>query len=88
MGRPAGRFVLRGKSQALEVLEPLTPDRAASPFVKRYLEAYRMLENGQPDAIAAFESLAESTPGDALTEFYLGRLRAGQAGTTITLREK
>lgn len=87
-GRPAGRFVLQGKSQALEVLEPLTPDSAASSRTEAYLEAYRMLEHGHPGAKAAFESLAGSSPGDPLAAFHLDRLRSGQSGTTIVMAEK
>jgi hypothetical protein len=53
-GRPAGRFVLQGKSEALAVLEPLTPSSAVTSDIEAYLEAYRMLENGQPGAKTAF----------------------------------
>jgi class 3 adenylate cyclase len=87
-GRPAGTFILQGKSQRLEVLEPLSPDEAAAPAVQAYVAAYRMLENGQPDARRAFESLAESPKRDPLVEFHLTRIRSGESGVTIVMTEK
>ena len=87
-GRPAGRFVLKGKSESLEVLEALSPERAESPEVKRYLDAYRMLENGESGSQEAFESVASSDPGDPLAAFYVKRIRSGQSSTTIVMAEK
>ena len=87
-GRPAGIFILQGKSEGLEVLEPLPPAEADSPAVRAYLEAYRMLEDGQAGARAAFESLAESPPRDPLAEFHLNRIRSGESGITVVMTEK
>ncbi len=87
-GRPAGTFILQGKSQRLDVLEPLSPDEAASPAVQAYVTAYRMLDNGQPGARQAFESLAESPNRDPLVEFHLARIRSGESGVTIVMTEK
>ena len=87
-GRPVGRFILQGKSQGLEVLEPLSPDEADSPAVKAYVEAYRMLETGQPGAGQAFESLSELPHPDSLADFYLKRIRSGKSGVTIVMTEK
>jgi adenylate cyclase len=88
VGRPAGIFLLKGKSEGLEVLEPLAPDEADSPAVKAYLEAYRMLENNQAGAKAAFESLTESPHRDPLAEFHLNRIRSGESGITVVMTEK
>ncbi len=87
-GRPAGTFILRGKSEKLEVLEPLSPDEADSPAVKAYRNAYRMLENGQSGAEAAFEPLAALPCRDPLADFHLKRIRSGESGTTIVMSEK
>ena len=87
-GRPAGTFILQGKSAGLEVLEPLSADEAASSEVRAYVTAFRMLENGQPDARQAFESLTDSPHPDPLAEFHLGRIRSGESGVTIVMTEK
>jgi class 3 adenylate cyclase len=87
-GRPAGTFILQGKSDGLTVLEPLSPDRAASPAVEAYLAAYRMLDSGDPGAAAAFESIASGPDGDPLARFHLARLRSGESGTTVVMSEK
>ena len=87
-GRPAGTFILQGKSEGLEVLEPLSPDEADAPAVKAYLAAYRMLENGQSGAGRAFESLAESVYRDPLADFHLNRIRSGESGTTVVMTKK
>ena len=88
VGRPAGTFILQGKSEGLEVLEPLPPDEADSPAIRAYLEAYRMLENRQSGAGAAFESLAALPYLDPLANFHLNRIRSGESGTTIVMKEK
>ena len=87
-GRPAGTFILQGKSDGLTVLEPLSPGKAASPAVQAYVEAYRKLETGYPGAAAAFEALAAEPDGDPLARFHLARMRSGESGTTITMSEK
>jgi class 3 adenylate cyclase len=87
-GRPAGTFILQGKSRGLEVLEPLTAQRAGSAGVKAYVAAYRMLENGQPGARQAFESLVDSIDPDPLADFYLHRIQSGASGVEIVMTEK
>ena len=87
-GRPAGTFILQGKSEGLTVFEPLPPGEVDSPAVKAYLEAYRMLENGQSGAGTAFESLTESPCRDPLADFHLKRIRSGESGITIVMSEK
>ena len=87
-GRPAGTFILQGKSEGLEVLEPLSREEADSAAVKSYLEAYRMLEKGQSGAEAAFKSLADSPYRDPLAKFHLNRIRSGESGTTVVMAEK
>ena len=85
-GRPAGTFVLKGKSDGLAVLEPLPSERREAPETAAYLEAYEMLQAGASGAEAAFAPLADA--GDPLARFHLERIRAGETGTTITMTEK
>ena len=87
-GRPAGRFILQGKSEELEVFEPLSPNKLNSPAVNDYLEAYRNLEIKPSDTGSALELLAGISYNDALARFHLGRLRSGELGVTIAMGEK
>lgn len=80
--RPAGRLVLKGKTQPLLVYQPLAqpdPDYAA---------AYRLLEEEREEARQAFEQLAAQRPADPLVRLHLNRLRAGEKGDLIVMREK
>jgi adenylate cyclase len=89
VARPVGRLVLKGKSQALKVFEPIVPPegRAAQRDIA-YEEAYALLETGDSRALAAFEALRVARPDDPLVNLHLGRLNAGDAGDRIVLAEK
>jgi len=87
-GRPVGRFVLKGKSRAVKVFEPLEAEQMQTPCVGDYIEAYRLMEAESPAAIAAFERLAARCPDDSLVEFHRQRLGAGERGSRIEMRRK
>src|SRR5262249_31522751 len=53
-GRPIGDLVLRGKTEALQAFEPLTPEQAHDPATASYLDAFAKLKARDPGAIAAF----------------------------------
>lgn len=80
--RPVGRLVLKGKTQALMVFEPVSEDDPA------YRAAFELLRAEQPGARQAFENLAAQRPSDPLVNFHRERLRAGQNGDLIVLKEK
>jgi adenylate cyclase len=84
-GRPAGRLVLKGKSEPIEAFEPLTAEQDAAPRTAAYREAYALLDAGDPRAQAAFAALGET---DGLASFHLERLRRGEAGTLVVMEEK
>jgi adenylate cyclase len=83
-GRPVGALMLRGKTDAIEVFEPL-PDHDMSAL-EAYSGAYQCLAAGKPEAVAAFEALAKMTPDDPVVDLHLSRLKAGETGTTFDLR--
>ena len=87
--RPVGRLVLKGKTQALKVYEPI--DATASAAGERdvaYEVAYDLLRQESPRAPDEFEALARARPGDPLVTLHLERLRSGARGETIVLDEK
>jgi len=83
-GRPVGALMLRGKTDAVEVFEPLPADDRSA--LEAYSGAYQRLAAGEPGAVEAFEALAEVAPDDPVVVLHLGRLKAGETGTTLDLR--
>jgi adenylate cyclase len=88
--RPVGRLVLKGKSEALMVYEPLVAAAGTSPPPEdaEYQAAFALLRAKDPEALAAFEKLGAARREDPLVRLHLGRLRAGELGDLIVLEEK
>lgn len=88
--RPVGRLVLKGKTEALQVFEPLpdTPPAGYAPHAL-YQAAYEALRDGD-GAVARerFEALREDYPGDPLVRLHSERLDAGELGDRIVLTTK
>jgi adenylate cyclase len=83
-GRPVGALMLRGKTDPVEVFEPLPIDDGSA--LDAYGGAYQSMVAGDSNAVAAFEALAEEVPGDPVVKLHLGRLKAGETGATLDLR--
>lgn len=88
--RPVGRLVLKGKTEALQVFEPLgeEPPAGYAPEAA-YREAYEAL--AAADAALArerFEALRVNHPEDPLVRLHAQRLQAGEAGDLIVLSSK
>ncbi|HET7085989.1 MAG TPA: adenylate/guanylate cyclase domain-containing protein [Rhizomicrobium sp.] len=86
--RPTACVVLKGKTSAIEVWEPLQDGHLQNGLLARYGEAYAMLKMGAPDAGKLFESLAHDLPEDPCITFHLNRLRQGVVGDTVVMTEK
>jgi adenylate cyclase len=82
VARPIGRLRLVGRSSYLMTHEPVAvPDTD-------YQQAFELMRAESAQALAAFEVLAGTRPGDPLVQLHLGRLRAGKTGDAIDLLEK
>ena len=86
--RPVGTLVLKGKSTGVEAFEPLAEAAEAAPETRAYLEAFRLMEAGDPEAPAAFRRLSGTYPHDPLAAFHARRLGAGEKGSTVVMEEK
>ncbi len=86
--RPTASVVLKGKSNAVEVWEPLQDGDGDESFFARYCEAYEMLKGGAGDAKPLFEALSREVPDDPCVAFHLGRLRQGASGIAVVMTEK
>jgi hypothetical protein len=86
--RPLGLVVVKGKTTALGVYEPLTEERDRTEYMARYREAYQHLEGNADDADELFEALAVENPYDGAVQAHLDRLRAGTRSVEIAMTEK
>jgi class 3 adenylate cyclase len=84
-GRPIGDLVLRGRSEALRVYEPLSLDQFNNPATAKYQTAFGLLEAGDATALPAFAALVGAHADDPLVNFHLRRLLNGAKGVTIRL---
>ncbi len=63
--RPIASVVLKGKTAAMNVFEPLHDDDFPPPYLARYQTAYEAVRDGRPEARALFEALVSSSPAIA-----------------------
>jgi class 3 adenylate cyclase/CHASE2 domain-containing sensor protein len=85
--RPIASVVLKGKTTAVKVWEPVSDDMTDA-YLKRYGDAFDKLEKGAPDAKAAFEALAREAPDDPCVQLHLERIAGGEPGVEIRMTEK
>jgi adenylate cyclase len=83
--RPIGRLLLKGKQQPIMVFEPL--DMTTTPDAD-YRQAFECMRSQTPDALAAFERLAQERPLDRLVAMHLARLRRGEVGDLLVMEGK
>jgi len=86
--RRMGEFVLKGKSAALEILQPLTKEEWEDSYMQRYRNAYDRLAGGDEQAPALFRALHEERPKDGCVAFHLARIEAGARGVIIKMEGK
>ncbi len=97
--RAVGRLVVKGKTHALMVYEPVVTT-AGAPMARdaNYEAAFELLQHGSPEALPAFEQLARARTvngltvneltQDTLVAMHLERLRNGAQDDQIKLDEK
>jgi len=87
-GRLIGHLILKGKTQATEVYEPICNEAEQSELFAKYASAFDLLEREEAGAKAAFSALAKEFPDDGVTQFHLSRLNSSQTGAIIELQSK
>jgi adenylate cyclase len=86
--RPIGSVILKGKTEALDVWEPLHEGQYSAEYLARYEAAFAAAGDESPSACTLFTKLADEVPDDPLVRFYLERLRGGETGNHIKMTEK
>ncbi len=84
--RPIGRVVLKGKTEPIEVFEPLAGDEDG--FAARYCAAYALMDAGDAAALAAFDALIAERPGDGPSGLHAKRLAQGDISSIIVMTDK
>jgi len=85
---PVATLVLPGKTRGVKAFLPVAPDDFEARLHEPYQQAYRLLENGDPDAAGMFVGLAEIYPDDPLVRLHRKRIDRGECNTTIVIRKK
>lgn len=86
--RPVASVVLKGKTEALELWEPLHGDTYSPEFLRDYGIAYERLKARQSDAVGLFETLHGLAPDDPCVSLHIKRLADGEAGVEMVMTEK
>ena len=88
VGRPVGSVVLPGKTEAINLFEPLSAELAESKATREYMVASEKLESCEPLASQAFAAYVAVHGEDPLATFHLKRLLSGETGVRIVLMHK
>ena len=86
--RPVASVVLKGKTEAVELWEPLREGAHTPDFLDAYGRAYERLKNLEPDASDLFSALLKAFPEDSCIVLHCGRIRRGEVGVRIVMTEK
>ncbi len=86
--RPVASVVLKGKTEAIELWEPLHDGALAPDFVKAYGHAYDRLKGGEADAANLFDELLAIRPADPCVLLHVERLRRGITGVAMVMADK
>ena len=78
--------MLKGRVAALDCVTFARGLSAAA--VRKYREAYALLERDAAASAAMFGELSREAPEHGLLRFHLRRLERGEVGTTIVLESK
>jgi adenylate cyclase len=83
--RPIISAIVKGKTTALDLWEPLHGGLLEQAFLQRYQQAYDSMTAGDG---ALFGDLDASGSDDYLVKLHVGRLKKGETGTELKMTEK
>ncbi|RKZ34337.1 MAG: hypothetical protein DRQ37_07810 [Gammaproteobacteria bacterium] len=86
--RPVGSVVVKGKTEGIEVFEPVLGNEVSEAQFNAYNTAHGLLDQDGKAAEQALLQILASAPDDGLAAFHLKRLQRGESGTTIVMTEK
>lgn len=83
--RPIVSAIVKGKTEALDLWEPLQDGALEEGFLQKYMSAYGRMSEG--DA-SLFDELYQTAPDDYLVKLHVGRSQKGETGTELKMTEK
>lgn len=83
---PIGNVILKGKKLPVTIFTCLRHDNA--PLAARYRSAYAALDADVAAASDMLNAIVADDPDHPLAQLHIGRLRAGEEGSTFELLEK
>jgi adenylate cyclase len=83
--RPIVSAIVKGKTEALDLWEPLHEGALEQGFLEKYMSAYGRMSAG--DA-SLFDELYQTSPDDYLVKLHVGRSKKGETGTELKMTEK
>ena len=86
--RPIASVILKGKTAAVDVWEPLRDGAERPDFLARYGEAFAKLQAGAPEALELFSALNAENENDPCVSLHVKRLRSGDHGAVLMMTEK
>ena len=86
--RPIGDVVLKGKTEAVTLYNPVTEEYAASPAYTDYMDTYALLKAEATGAADAVRELKRRYPDDPLVDFHLERAAAGICSARVVMEDK
>jgi len=86
--RPIGVLLLYGKTEPVDVYEPLNESSLSRIDLPKYLEAYVLMREHDASARDAFEALVAASPDDPIAALHARRLSEGETGIVIKFEGK
>src|SRR5215471_8780704 len=86
--RPIASVVVKGKTIAVDVGEPLRDGEYNEDYLRRYGTAYAKLNEGSSNAVGLFSQLAKERPDDPCVALHVTRLATGEITNKIVMEEK
>jgi adenylate cyclase len=86
--RPIGVLLLYGKTEPVDVYEPLKENSSSRIDLPKYLEAYVLMREHDASARSAFEALVAANPDDPIAALHARRLTNGETGIVIEFEGK
>jgi class 3 adenylate cyclase len=86
--RPIGDVVLKGKTEAVTLYNPVTDEYAASPAYSHYMDVYTLLKAEDHKGADAIRALKARYPEDALIDFHLDRVESGLCTARVVMEDK
>ena len=83
--RPIVSAIVKGKTTALDLWEPLQDGALEEGFLEKYRSAYDRMTEGDG---SLFDALNQSAGDDYLVKLHVGRLKKGETGTELKMTEK